>query len=91
MIYMLCRNKVADFEKWNRGFASHAEAHRAAALKLIHLWRSLDDPGNVFFVFEVGSIEKARAFIDAPEAAEAGNEFGVLEGEYHFVESSEAY
>ncbi len=91
MIYMLSRNKVADFEKWNRGFASHAEAHRAAEIKLIHVWRDINDPNNVFIVFEVGSIEKARAFIDAPEAAEAGKEFGVVEGEYHFVEASEIY
>ena len=85
MTHMLCRNKVADFAKWKRGFDSHAAAHREAGLKLVHLWRDVADPNNVFFLFEVGSTKKARAFISAPEAAEAGKEFGVLDGEMHFI------
>jgi hypothetical protein len=88
MIYMVCRNRVADFSKWKHVFDSHAEAHTAAGLSLIHLWRSLDEPNNVFFVFVVSNIEKARAFVTAPEAAEAGKASGVLDGELHFVEST---
>lgn len=88
MIYMVCRNRVADFSKWKHMFDSHAEAHRATGLSLIHLWRSLDEPNNVFFVFVVSNIEKARAFVTAPEAAEAGKASGVLDGELHFVEST---
>lgn len=91
MIYMLCRNKVADFEKWHQAFASHKQAHLASGMKLIHLWRQLEESNNVFFVFEIYSLENAKAFINSPEAKEAGKEFGVLEGEYHFVESSEIY
>ena len=85
MTHMLCRNKVADFAKWKRGFDSHAAAHRTAGLKLVHLWRDVDDPNNVFFLVEVGSMRKARAFISTPEAVEAGREFGVLHGEVHFI------
>ena len=43
MTYMLCRNRLADFARWKRVFDSHAEAHRAAGLNLLHLWRSLDN------------------------------------------------
>jgi hypothetical protein len=87
MMYLLSRNKVSNFEKWHQGFTSHAEDHRSAGLKLVHLWHDVEDRNNVFLVFEVSDIKQARAFIDAPEAAKAGKEFGVLEGEYHFVES----
>lgn len=52
MIHMLVRNRVADFAKWKRIFDSHAEAHREAGLHLVHLWRSLEDQNNVFFLFE---------------------------------------
>jgi hypothetical protein len=89
--YMLCRNKVADFERWKTVFASHAEAHRAAGLKLEHLWRSTDDSNNILLLFEVEDLNKALAFINAPEAANAANESGVGEGEYHVLESTEAY
>lgn len=91
MIVMLCRNRVADFSKWKAIFSSHAEAHLAAGLRLRDLRRGLEEPNNVFFVFEVASLDKARAFISAPEAAEAGKTSGVIDGEYHFLESSVGY
>ena len=49
MSYMLCRNRVADFARWKEVFASHQEAHRNAGLRLTKLWRSLEQPNNVFF------------------------------------------
>ena len=69
MVVMLCRNRVADFAKWKAVFASHASAHREAGLRLMNLWRGLEDPNNVFFLFEVTSLDKARAFISNPAAA----------------------
>ncbi|MDH3744094.1 MAG: hypothetical protein OES47_03215 [Acidobacteriota bacterium] len=88
MMRMLCRNRVMDYEKWWAIFSSHTTAHRDAGLELEHVWRDIDDPANVFFVFAVHDIDRARAFIDAPAAEEAGEESGVLEGEYHFVEGA---
>jgi hypothetical protein len=87
MIRMLCRNRVADFAKWKQVFDSHAEAHREVGLKLVEVWRALEDQNNVFFLFAVSDLEKAKAFIATPEAAETGKAAGVLDGEYHFVES----
>lgn len=87
MIVMLCRNRVANFSKWKAIFDSHAEAHRAAGLGLRDLWRDVADANDVFFVFEVASLDRARAFIDDRSASEAGKASGVLEGEYHFLES----
>ncbi len=86
MIFMLCRNRVTDFSKWKTVFDSNAEAGRAAGLTLRDLWQEVDDPNNVFFVFEVASVERAKAFISDPAAAEAGRTSGVLDGECHFLE-----
>ena len=91
MLVMLCRNRVADFAKWKAVFASHAQAHRAAGLRLMNLWRSLQDANNVFFLFEVTDMAQARAFISNPAAGGAAKTSGVLEGEYHFLESSAGY
>ena len=91
MLVMLCRNRVADFAKWKAVFASHANAHRDAGLRLMNLWRGLEDVNNVFFLFEVTDMTKARAFISNPAAGEAAKTSGVLEGEYHFLESSAGY
>jgi hypothetical protein len=91
MVVMLCRNQVADFAKWKAILASHAQAHRDAGLRLLHLWRGVEDPNKVFFLFEVTSMDKARAFISNPAAADAARTSGVVEGEYHFLETSAGY
>jgi len=91
MTYMLCRNRVADFSRWKAVFASHEAAHRNAGLRLTHIWRGAEEPNNVFFAFEVGSTDRAREFIGNPEAARAGADSGVIDGEYHFVEDAGGY
>lgn len=85
MIRMLCRNKVADFGKWKTIFDSHKQSHQQAGLTLESLWRGLEDPNHVFFVFAVADLKSAKAFISAPDAARAGKDAGVLEGDYWFV------
>lgn len=90
MIVMLCRNRVRSFEVWKKVFDDHAPAHREAGLRLVHLWRDLGDPDTVLFLFEVSDLERARAFVATPEAAEAGIKAGVLEGEYRFLRESPA-
>ena len=91
MLYLLCRNRVTDYAKWREIFDSHAEAHRAAGLHLKQIWQTIDDPNNIFFLFEVDSIEKARAFVSAPEAAKAGKFSGVIDGEMHFLSLVDKY
>ena len=88
---MLCRNRVANFAEWKRVFDSHAQAHRDAGLHLTDLWRDVEEPNNVFFLFEVADIAKARAFISNTAAEEAGHASGLLDGEYHFIESGAGY
>ena len=88
---MLCRNKVRDFDKWLEIFSSHKAAHAEAGLILEHLWQASDDPNNIFYLFRVEDIAKARAFLSAPDASEAAGTSGVIEGEFHFVERADGY
>ncbi|MGE5341808.1 MAG: hypothetical protein ACM3SY_10060 [Candidatus Omnitrophota bacterium] len=85
MIHMLCRNRVKDFEHWLGIFNSQDAAARAVGLKSIDMWQDIDDPNNVFFLFEVEHLESAKNFINRPESAEVGRIAGVLDGEYHFI------
>ena len=91
MTYMLCRNRVADFSQWKAVFAANAGVAQAAGLRLVNMWRSVEEPNNVFFMFEVASMDKAREFISNPEAAKAGEASGVVDGECHFVEDAGGY
>ena len=86
MTVLLCRNRVADFVRWKSVFDFEAERCEAAGLHLTHLWRDLEDPNNVFFLLEVASLDRARAFLADPAGAAAGEASGVLDGEFHFLE-----
>ena len=91
MTYLLCRNRVADFAQWKAVFAAHATAHRDAGLRLVGVWHSAEEPNNVFFMFEVASMDKAMAFMSTPEAVEGRDASGVLDGEFHFIEDAGGY
>lgn len=82
---MLCRNRVKGFVRWKAIFDSHSAAHRSYGMHLVNLWRTVGDENTVFFLFRLESIEQARAFISASEAAETGRSAGVIDGEYHFT------
>lgn len=86
MTTMLCWNRVSDYARWRRIFDSHTSAHHEAGLKLRQLWRTVDDPNRIFFIFEVRDIEKARSFINAPGNEDIGKDAGVLDGAIWFLE-----
>ena len=88
---MLSRNRVADFEKWKAIFDSHVKDHQKTGLILKDMWRDINEPNNVFFIFEVQDMDKAKEFINSPESAKAGEVSGVIDGEYNFIENIEGY
>lgn len=91
MKYLLCRNKVADFDQWKIVFDSHAAAQRESGLHVQRLWRGLDDPNEVFMLFEVTDLDKARAFITSPKVPDAQRQSGVtMKPDMYFMESEEA-
>jgi hypothetical protein len=87
---LLVRNRVEDLDRWRRAFRSQDEAARAAGLSVLHVWRSVDEADQVFFLLEVEDRARAEAFMAAPEAQAAGREAGVVEGEVHFLDVLDA-
>jgi hypothetical protein len=86
MEYMLCRNRVRDLSHWRAIFDSHRSAQERAGLHLRNMWTSATDSNDVFFLFEIDSLKKAKEFINDLESAKAGETSGVLDGEYHFIQ-----
>lgn len=82
---LLVRNKVKDFDHWKSVFDANLEPPRAAGLTLSNVWRSIDDPSEVFFVFDVEDRGRAEVFRQAQESKATGVEAGLIEGEAHFV------
>ena len=86
MTYMLARNQVCDFDVWKRVFDEDRDRLDEAGLALVHLWRSIEDPNEVFFLLAVENVERARAFTANPRSAAAGERAGVRCGEIAYVE-----
>jgi hypothetical protein len=82
---LLVHNKVEDFERWKRVFDANLDPPRDAGLRLSRMWRSVDDPDEVYFVLEVEDRGRAEAFMQAPESAATGVEAGVIDGAAYFV------
>ncbi len=78
MIHMLVRHKVSDFTKWKRVFDSHAAAQRKAGLVVMQVLRNMDDPSEVFLLFEVEDLAGARRFVTSPEVPGAQVASGVV-------------
>ena len=91
MKYLLCHNDVEDYTKWRKLFDADAEAHMKSGLTLRNFWRELEKPNTVFFLFEVKDQDKAKAFLNAPDAKEHAKQSGVMKGDFHFVEDQELY
>jgi hypothetical protein len=62
MDYILGRHK-ADVEAWRKVVESDKEAHLKAGLHFQQVWINSDDPNEIFFIFRVDDLEKAKAFL----------------------------
>ena len=78
MTYMLCRHKVADYAHWKNAFDSSSTAQHNAGLKLELLWCGIDDPNEVFMLFEVEDVTKARAYVTSPVIFDARQKTGIF-------------
>jgi len=86
MALMLVRNSVRDYDAWREVFDAESSRLHGAELEVVHVWRSHDDPNEVHFLLRIGDMEKAKAFVEDPASAEAGERAGVLEGEIRYVD-----
>ena len=82
---LLVRNKVNDAAHWKRVFDEQDEASRAYGLKVLHVWQSVDEPDQVWFVLDVENRARAEEFMALPESGEVGKRAGVIEGEAIFL------
>jgi len=52
---------------------------------LTGLWRGAGRPNEVFFLFEVRNMGRAKAFISSPGAVAAAADSGVIDGDYRLI------
>ena len=84
---LLVRNKVEDFAKWRAYFEEDSATAAEYGVTLARLWQTADDPNNVFFLLDVEDVDRANAFMARPESQEIGVKSGVIDGEFHYLET----
>jgi len=80
MAYVIgCEIKVADYAKWKVSFDASAAARKAAGEKSYRLFRTADDPNNLFLLCEWDSVQRAKEFLASPELRKDQEESGVVQ------------
>jgi len=78
MAHMLIRHRVHDFDKWKASYDAHRQFRAAAGLKDLHLWHNVNDPKEIFLLFEAADVAKAKAFAKSAELKERMTTAGVI-------------
>ena len=86
MTMLLCRNKVEDFGQWKKVFDSHSKAQRESGLRIKNVWQNIEDANEVFMLFDVDDLAKAKGFIYSAEVPHAQKAAGMaVKPEMYFI------
>jgi len=79
MGYLLVRHKVKEYQEWKKSFDAHKTDQVSAGLRIERVMRNLYEPQEVFLLFEVMDLAKARSFVTSPEVSKAQGQAGVVD------------
>jgi hypothetical protein len=63
MNYLLGQFKV-DLKLWKQVVTSDTALHREAGMHFQRVWRNVDNPGEIFFLFRLEDVAVAKAFLE---------------------------
>ena len=77
--YMLVRHKVRDFSAWKRIYDVHLPKRKEAGITEKNLFRSAADTNEVFILFEVTDMARAKAFTESADLRDIMMKAGVVD------------
>ena len=88
MPYILLRHRVRDYATWKPLFDDHAVERKSVAGAVeTHVFRSIDDPNEVFVLIKGTDDEKARQFLESRDLHKAMDGAGVTDRpDVYFIE-----
>jgi hypothetical protein len=78
MIHAMVRQNVKDYDTWKKVFDEDGSNRKMAGSKGGHVFRSLEDPKNVFVLLEFEEMDKAKKFMGSEGLKEAMKKAGVV-------------
>lgn len=76
--YLMVRHQVADISHWKLVYDEDRAGRENAGLKELHLLHDTLDSNKLTLLFEVEDVEKAKAFLTSPDAADKKKEAEVI-------------
>jgi Protein of unknown function (DUF3764). len=77
---LIVSTKVEDFAKWKTAFDEAALMREKMGIKILNIYRSIDDENSVTVISEYASLEMAKAILASPEWEAAQKRAGVIGG-----------
>ena len=78
MPHLLVHHKVEDYGKWKPVFDEHSSFRSQSGSKGGKIFRSADNPNDLFILFEWDSVENIQKFAQSDSLKEAMQKAGVV-------------
>ncbi len=78
MAFLLVRHNVKDYETWKPFFDEHSSTRAEEGSKGGKIFRSADDPNELFILLEWDNIENAKKFAQSEKTIEAVQKAGIV-------------
>ncbi len=89
MAHLLVHHKVEDYNKWKAGFDGHSSFRSQSGSKGGKVLRSLNNPNEIFILFEWDNVTNAQKFSQSDNLKEAMKNAGVVSiPEIYFLEEA---
>ena len=75
---MVIRHMVRTFANWKPACDAHAPAREVAGLTKGRVYRSCDDPNEVFVLLDMADVETAKVFAKSADLQTAKEQAGVV-------------
>jgi heme-degrading monooxygenase HmoA len=83
---MIVHHKVRDFAQWKPVYDGHESTRKASGSKSAQIFQNVEDPTDVFVLFEWDSLEKGKKFAMSDDLKKTMERAGVIGMPHvHFV------
>lgn len=63
MQYIIGKFQVENIDAWKQVIERDKPAHKEAGLQFSQVWKNVDNPNEIFFLFEAEDLDRAKLFL----------------------------
>ncbi len=91
MAFLIVRHVVEDYETWKPHYDAHGSVRKKFGCTGEQLFRTTENPDDLFLLFEWDTVENARKFVQTSDVKEVMAKSGVVGiPEIHYLEKIES-